>query len=73
MAKKISIKNPKIKPESSEDWVSSREGIKRLTIDVPLSLHTRLKIASVKHSQTMGGMVRECLDDFLSKKEDVKT
>ena len=69
MTKKISIKNPKAKPASPEAWVSSREGTKRLTIDVPLSLHTRLKIASIKHSLTMGDMVRDCLDKYLPEKE----
>ncbi len=67
MAKKIAIKNPKSKPEpeSAEDWVTSREGMKRLTIDVPLSLHARLKIASVQHGQTMGDLVRDCLSKYL--------
>lgn len=69
MVKKISIKNPKDKPESAEEWVSNREGIKRLTIDVPLSLHARLKIASVKHGVTMGNMVRDCIDKYLIEKE----
>lgn len=73
MTKKINIKNPRSKPELAEDWVSSREGMKRLTIDVPLSLHARLKIASVKHSQTMGDLVRDCLNNYLTKKEDGKS
>ncbi len=73
MTKKISIKNPKTKSESAEDWVSSREGMKRLTIDVPISLHTRLKIASIKHGQTMGDMVRNCIDQYLTEKDDLKS
>jgi len=67
MAKKITIKNPKCKAESAEEWISSREGMKRLTIDVPLSLHSKLKIASVKEGQPMGELVRDCLTKYLSK------
>lgn len=67
MAKKVTIKNPKSKAESAEDWVSSREGMKRLTVDVPLSLHSQLKIASVKRGQTMGDLVRDCLTEYLAE------
>lgn len=69
MSKKIAIKTRKSQAQLAEDWVASREGTKRLTIDVPLSLHSRLKIASVKHGQTMGDMVRDCLDVYLQSKE----
>lgn len=69
MAKKIAIKNPKLKPESAEEWVANRAITKRLTIDVPLSIHARLKIASVKRSQTMGGIVQNCIIEFLDKIE----
>lgn len=59
MAKKISIKNPRISssPESAEEWVTNREGTKRLTFDVPLSFHARLKIASVKLGVSMGNII----------------
>jgi len=73
MAKKISIKTPRSKPESAEEWISSRKGMKRLTIDVPLSLHSKLKIASVKHGQTMGDMVRDCLSQYLAEKDHQET
>lgn len=72
MIKKIDIKNLKSRPESAEDWVFRREGMKRLTIDVPLSLHSRLKIASVKYDQTMGDLVRDCLTNYLVEKEREK-
>lgn len=67
MAKQVTIKNPKSKPkpESAEEWVTNREGMKRLTIDVPLSIHARLKIASVKNSRTMGSIVREGITRYL--------
>jgi hypothetical protein len=67
--KKVFIKDPKEKKESAEEWVESREGFKRLTIDVPLSLHSRLKIASVKNSQTMGDLVREAVSVYLNEKD----
>lgn len=69
MAKKVAIKSPKAKPESAEEWVVNREITKRLTIDVPLSVHARLKIASVKRSQTMGDIVQGCIIEFLDKIE----
>ena len=65
MTKKIAIKSPKFKPESGTEWVSNREGTKRLTIDVPLSLHAELKITSVKSEQTMGEIVRNCIEKYL--------
>jgi hypothetical protein len=69
MAKKITIKSPKERIIKSEEWVANREGTKRLTFDVPLSLHAQLKIASVKYGQTMGNIVNECLNSYLSDKE----
>ena len=67
MAKKITIKNPKSRAESAEGWISNREGMKRLTIDIPASLHSQLKIASVKRGQTMGDLVRGCLAEYLTE------
>lgn len=58
MTKKVSIKNPrKIQSESPEEWVSNREGTKRLTFDVSASFHEKLKIASAKLGQSMGSIV----------------
>ncbi len=37
--------------ESPDEWVINREGIKRLTFDVPLSFHARLKIALAKQKK----------------------
>ena len=69
MVKKVSIKNPKAKPESAKEWVANREAMKRLTIDVPASIHARLKIASAKNSETMGDIVRNCITSYLDKME----
>ena len=67
--KKVSIKNPKKKSKTAEKWVESRGGVKRLTIDFPAELHTRLKIHSAKTGQTMGEIVRDCLEEKLDKME----
>lgn len=48
-----------------EEWVSNREVTKRLTIDVPISLHSKLKIASVKNNQSMGDIVRSLLENWI--------
>ena len=62
MIKKVSIKNPKLKPEMADDWVDTREKKKRLTIDIPTSLHTKLKISAVKSGQTMGEIICDMLE-----------
>ena len=72
MVKKVSIKSPgsKFTPESDHEWVSSRELTKRLTVDVPVSFHSRLKIASVKLGLTMGDIVREAIEYKLDSVKD---
>ncbi len=69
MGKKIVINKSKTQPEAAEDWIEDRETIKRLTFDVTTSLHKRLKYESVKSSQTMGDIVRNCLEKYLAQKE----
>lgn len=64
-AKKVSIKNPRKLPESADSWVETREGKKRLTIDVPISLHTKLKIAAAKSGQTMAEIICNTLEEKL--------
>ncbi|MFU8797534.1 MAG: hypothetical protein ACNA7Y_02400 [Gammaproteobacteria bacterium] len=63
MTKKISMKNPKAKPETADTWVDTRETKKRLTIDVSASLHTKLKIAAAKRGETMAEMICNILDE----------
>lgn len=41
--------------------VSFKEPTKRLTIDVPVSLHKRIKSECVLHDQIMADMIREML------------
>ena len=65
MTKKVSIKNIKNKPEVADDWVEKRELKKRLTIDIPVSLHTKLKIKAAKSGETMAEIVYQILDSNL--------
>lgn len=71
MVKKVAIKKPgaknEAKVESANQWVSSREVSKRLTIDVPVSLHSRLKIEAVKSGMTMADLVRQSLERVLEE------
>jgi hypothetical protein len=68
MTKKIAIKSPRtMQSESPDEWVINREGIKRLTFDVPLSFHARLKIASVKLGRSMGSIIEEGTTAYLDK------
>ena len=53
-------------PNSPDDWVSDRSGsdepTKRLTIDIPLSLHQRVKSQCALKGEKMADVVRELLD-----------
>jgi hypothetical protein len=52
-------------PNSPDDWVSdcsrSDEPMKRLTIDIPLSLHQRVKSQCALKGEKMADAVRELL------------
>jgi macrodomain Ter protein organizer (MatP/YcbG family) len=68
--KKVSIKNPHIKvPESPDSWVEKRENRKRLTIDVPVSIHTKLKIVAAKRGMTMAEIIYNVLEKELNNIE----
>jgi hypothetical protein len=67
MTKKVTIKNPKTKPETADDWVDTREKRKRLTIDIPASLHMKLKIASAKRGETMAEIICNILQEKLKE------
>lgn len=64
MSKKVTIRSPK-KPTDPQEWVNNREGNKRLTIDLPASLHTKLKIYCAKENKTMGQTIKELLESNL--------
>ena len=68
MSKKVTIKNPKKSSIDANTWVDTREGNKRLTIDLPISLHTKLKIFSAKSGHTMGDLIKDLLEKFLNEK-----
>lgn len=70
MIKKISIKTPHAsRAESAQEWVSSREGVKRFSMDVPLSFHEQLKIASAQFGQSMGSIVIEGTLAYINSKK----
>jgi hypothetical protein len=61
------------RPASAEDWVraakptdrerpATGERMKRLTIDVSMSLHTRIKIGCAQRGQKMADMLRDLLE-----------
>jgi predicted membrane GTPase involved in stress response len=65
-AKKVQIAHPRAvtRPDA---WVKQKspaadEPMKRLTIDVPESLHTRIKIACARDRQKMADAVRSLLE-----------
>ena len=57
------------KPVSPDDWVAAKpempgrppEPTKRLTLDVPASLHRRAKVGAAEHGTTLADIVRELL------------
>ena len=50
-------------PSSPDKWVSDRSGkTKRLTIDIPLSLHQRVKSQCALRDEKMADVVRELLE-----------
>ena len=67
-AKQVAIvTRPKKKLEEADSWVHERgdqEPIKRLTLDLPASLHTRVKMECAREGTSMKAM----LIDYLSKK-----
>ncbi len=66
---KPTAKNPTTSPD---DWVSNRfvedEPIKRLTIDIPLSLHQRVKSQCALQGENMADVVRELLVNHFGQK-----
>jgi hypothetical protein len=66
-AKKVAIAHPR-PVASPDDWVKQKpapaanEPVKRLTIDIPESLHTRIKIDCAANQKKMSDAVRELLE-----------
>ncbi len=72
--KRISIGDKptaKSAPSSPDDWVAARTGsdepMKRLTIDIPLSMHQRVKSQCALKGEKMADVVRELLDQRFSQ------
>jgi hypothetical protein len=58
----------KAAPSSPDKWVSDRSGkTKRLTIDIPLSLHQRVKSQCALKGEKMADVVRELLEKHFSQ------
>jgi hypothetical protein len=73
MPKKISITaKPVREPASAEQWVESGKteggGMKRFTIDVPESLHRRIKIQCAAQGLKMAEEIRALLEKHFPPK-----
>jgi hypothetical protein len=54
-----------VRPLNPDEWVQARGGVepmKRLTIDVPLSLHTRIKSQCALNGEQMADVIRDMLE-----------
>ena len=56
-------------PASADQWVDHRtsEGTKRLTIDLPTSLHTRIKATCALRGIKMADEIRQLLEAHFSE------
>lgn len=81
MNKKVSIANkpsPNASVAQADKWVERREiqssksstPMKRLTIDVPVSLHRKLKTACALRGSKMADEIRELLEQHYQDKEE---
>lgn len=77
MAKKIALTTtptPKAVPAAAADqWVENRssaadEGVKRLTLDLPESLHRRIKAQCALDGRKMVDVIREMLEEKFPQK-----
>ena len=73
MAKKVNFsrKPSDTKPANVEQWIGSRTvepekktvKMKRLTIDVPVELHTQIKLKATEQGVTMAELLRSLLSE----------
>ncbi len=66
-AKKVAFgttPTPRAAAPSAEGWVENRnaETMKRLTIDVPASLHSRIKVSCAQRGVKMADEIRDLLE-----------
>jgi hypothetical protein len=62
---------PRLGQASPDDWVADRsmipaEPTKRLTIDVPLSLHQRVKSQCAVRGEIMADVIRDLLEEHFA-------
>lgn len=74
MTKRIAIapKPEAVKPVTPDDWVKSRgvtenQPMKRLTLDIPADLHTRIKVSCAGRGTKMAEELREILEQHYNK------
>jgi hypothetical protein len=69
VSKSISFERPKKTAQGAEKWVASRsaddeaEEMKRFTLDVPASLHRRIKVECTMRGEKMSDVLRGMLED----------
>lgn len=70
MTKTVAFQVPK-KPTDPDSWVEQRgaepasrvaEPMRRFTIDVPVTLHTKIKIGCARRQKKMADAIREMLE-----------
>ncbi len=72
--KKVNIsQKPESKVLNADQWVADRttnfdqqeptEKMKRLTLDIPESLHQKIKFKAVEQGETMANMLRKLLEE----------
>jgi predicted DNA binding CopG/RHH family protein len=56
-------------PASADQWVENRttEGNKRLTLDLPTSLHTRIKVTCAARGVKMADEIRKLLEQHFKE------
>ena len=74
--KKVTIggRPSKSKAAAAEQWIKTRETaradeepLKRMTFDMPESLHKALKLYCVEHGTKMSNVLRELIEQLLKK------
>ena len=78
MTKRVELRQ--VKPVTSDAWIDAgrdserapakekpSEPMKRLTIDVPLSLHTRLKTACAASEKKIADVVRDLIENHIAE------
>ncbi len=68
MNKKVTISPRPTKEQAADTWVEKRqtekkEGTDRLTIDIPVSLHRRIKAKCALEGRKMAHVIRELLEE----------